>query len=107
MWISANNVASVVKKGYQVIHASNEYFYLDCGAGGWLGQNPLGNSWCNPFKTWQKVSCSIFLASRAVEAVLQAYTYTFDPLAGLRPSEYHLVLGGELPFFLAKELQKV
>ncbi|PPQ65899.1 hypothetical protein CVT26_000919 [Gymnopilus dilepis] len=76
VWISANNVASVVKKGYQVIHASNEYFYLDCGAGGWLGQNPLGNSWCNPFKTWQKA-------------------YTFDPLAGLKPSEYHLVLGGQ------------
>ncbi|KAF8877161.1 glycoside hydrolase superfamily [Gymnopilus junonius] len=64
-WISAHNVASLVKKGYKVIHASNEYFYLDCGAGGWLSQNPLGN------------------------------TYSFGPLAGLEPSRYHLILGGQ------------
>ncbi|KAF8903081.1 glycoside hydrolase superfamily [Gymnopilus junonius] len=75
-WISAHNVASLVKKGYKVIHASNEYFYLDCGAGGWLSQNPLGNSWCNPFRMWQKA-------------------YSFGPLAGLEPSRYHLILGGQ------------
>ncbi|KAH9031157.1 hypothetical protein EDB85DRAFT_2146325 [Lactarius pseudohatsudake] len=35
----------------------------DYGAGGWVGNNPGGNSWCEPFKTWQNA-------------------YTFDPLSG-------------------------
>lgn len=75
VWISANNVASVAQKGYKVIHAANEFFYLDCGHGGWVGQNPLGNSWCDPFKTWQKA-------------------YSFDPLAGLTSDQHHLITGG-------------
>ncbi|PPQ63592.1 hypothetical protein CVT24_004452 [Panaeolus cyanescens] len=76
VWISADNVASVAQKGFKVIHAANEYFYLDCGGGGWVGQNPLGNSWCDPFKTWQKA-------------------YTFNPVAGLTPDQYHLIMGGQ------------
>ncbi|KAF9046243.1 beta-hexosaminidase [Panaeolus papilionaceus] len=76
VWISANNVASVAQKGYKVIHAANEFFYLDCGHGGWVGQNPLGNSWCDPFKTWQKA-------------------YSFDPLAGLTSDQHHLITGGQ------------
>ena len=55
VWISAANVNAVVSKGFKVVHAANEYFYLDCGGGGWVGQNVNGNSWCDPFKTWQKV----------------------------------------------------
>ncbi|KAF8754955.1 beta-acetyl hexosaminidase like [Rhizoctonia solani] len=35
VWISSANVASVVNKGYRVIHAPSDFFYLDCGAGGW------------------------------------------------------------------------
>ncbi|KAH9480379.1 Beta-hexosaminidase 2 [Psilocybe cubensis] len=76
VWISPANVASVVQKGYKVIHAANDYFYLDCGHGGWVGQNVLGNSWCDPFKTWQKA-------------------YSFDPLANLTSDQYHLVQGGQ------------
>ena len=61
------------------MHASSDHFYLDCGGGGWIGgipgvkpnlfvkwvnalssllyrdEVPNGNSWCDPFKTWQKV----------------------------------------------------
>jgi len=55
VWISADNAAAVAQKGYKIIHAASDYFYLDCGGGGWVGQNVLGNSWCDPFKTWQKV----------------------------------------------------
>ncbi|KAJ3518178.1 hypothetical protein NLJ89_g16 [Agrocybe chaxingu] len=77
VWISADNVASVAQKGFKIVHAANEYFYLDCGGGGWVGQNVLGNSWCDPFKTWQKVA------------------YSFNPLAGLTEDQYHLVLGGQ------------
>ncbi|PPQ84283.1 hypothetical protein CVT25_013221 [Psilocybe cyanescens] len=76
VWISSDNVAAVVQKGFQVIHAASDYFYLDCGHGGWVGQNPLGNSWCDPFKTWQKA-------------------YSFDPLANLTTDQHHLVQGGQ------------
>ncbi|KAG6820624.1 hypothetical protein H0H93_014227 [Arthromyces matolae] len=49
---------------------------VDCGAGEWIGHDPTGNSWCDPFKTWQKA-------------------YTFDPLANLTDSQKPLVLGGQ------------
>ncbi|KAF9478204.1 N-acetylhexosaminidase [Pholiota conissans] len=76
VWISADNVAAVVQKGFRVVHAANDYFYLDCGHGGWVGQNVLGNSWCDPFKTWQK-------------------SYSFDPLANLTPDQHKFILGGQ------------
>ncbi|GAA5835280.1 hypothetical protein JCM5353_003216 [Sporobolomyces roseus] len=75
-WISSANVRAVVDKGYRIIHAASDYFYLDCGLGGWLGKNPSGNSWCDPFKTWSKI-------------------YSFDPFASLEPSQHDKVVGGE------------
>ncbi|KAJ1303293.1 hypothetical protein OPQ81_011490 [Rhizoctonia solani] len=75
VWISSANVASVVNKGYRLIHAASDFFYLDCGGGGWLGSFP-GNSWCDPFKTWQKA-------------------YSFDPLNGTTGDQASLVLGGQ------------
>ena len=48
----------------------------DCGHGGWVGDFPTGNSWCDPFKTWQ-------------------HSYTFDPVANLTAAETALVLGGQ------------
>ena len=48
----------------------------DCGGGGWVGANPNGNSWCDPFKTWQ-------------------LAYSFDPVANLTSAEAALVLGGQ------------
>ncbi|KAF8606798.1 glycoside hydrolase family 20 protein [Ceratobasidium sp. AG-I] len=76
VWISSANVAAVVNKGYRVIHAPSDYFYLDCGGGGWVGSFPSGNSWCDPFKTWQKA-------------------YSFDPLNGTTGDQASLVLGGQ------------
>ncbi|KAG6872266.1 hypothetical protein C0995_011403 [Termitomyces sp. Mi166 len=76
VWISSANVAAVAQKGYKLIHAASDYFYLDCGAGGWVGQNVLGNSWCDPFKTWQK-------------------SYSFNPLANLTQEQSKFVLGGQ------------
>lgn len=52
----STTAAKVVDAGFRFVHASSDYFYLDCGGGGWMGGNPDGNSWCDPFKTWQKVS---------------------------------------------------
>ncbi|KAG6853812.1 hypothetical protein C0991_001058 [Blastosporella zonata] len=54
----------------------NTVVMWDCGAGEWLGRDPTGNSWCDPFKTWQK-------------------SYTFDPLASLTTAQIPLVLGGQ------------
>jgi len=76
VWISSDDVKAVAEKGFRLIHAASDYFYLDCGGGGWVGDFPTGNSWCDPFKTWQK-------------------SYSFDPYANLTDSERSLVLGGQ------------
>ncbi|KAF5367788.1 hypothetical protein D9615_010509 [Tricholomella constricta] len=76
VWISSQHASSVAAKNFRIVHAPSDYFYLDCGAGEWLGNNPSGNSWCDPFKTWQK-------------------SYTFDPLASLTTAQRSLVLGGQ------------
>ncbi|KIM66908.1 glycoside hydrolase family 20 protein [Scleroderma citrinum Foug A] len=76
VWISSADAASVAEKGFRIVQAPSDYFYLDCGAGAWLGDDPTGNSWCDPFKTWSKA-------------------YTYDPLANLTKAQYHLILGGE------------
>ncbi|TFY54309.1 hypothetical protein EVJ58_g8941 [Rhodofomes roseus] len=80
VWISSDDVKAVVDQGFRVIHAASNYFYLDCGAGEWVGGDPTGNSWCDPFKTWQ-------------------YAYTFDPLANLTSDQYSQIMGGESPGF--------
>ncbi|KAJ2919173.1 hypothetical protein MD484_g1277, partial [Candolleomyces efflorescens] len=74
VWKSSKHAAKVVKKGFRVVHAPSDYFYLDCGGGEWFGNAP--GTWCDPFKSWQKA-------------------YTFDPLASLTSAEAILVLGGQ------------
>ncbi|KAJ4494536.1 glycoside hydrolase superfamily [Lentinula edodes] len=74
VWISSDDAAAVVQKGYRIVHAPSNYFYLDCGAGEWIGNDPTGNSWCDPFKTWQE-------------------SYTFNPLANISSAQVSLVLG--------------
>jgi hexosaminidase len=76
VWISSDDVKAVAESGHRIVHAASDYFYLDCGAGGWVGDFPAGNSWCEPFKTWQRA-------------------YTFDPTANLTAAEAKLVLGGQ------------
>ncbi|KAG6810905.1 hypothetical protein H0H92_009866, partial [Tricholoma furcatifolium] len=44
VWISSDDVAAVAEKGFKLIHAASDYFYLDCGHGGWVGDYPAGNS---------------------------------------------------------------
>ncbi|EJU02943.1 N-acetylhexosaminidase [Dacryopinax primogenitus] len=76
VWISSEDALAVAEKGYKMVHGPSDYFYLDCGAGEWLGNDTDGNSWCDPFKTWQKA-------------------YSFDPLQNLTEAQYDLVLGGQ------------
>ncbi|KAJ7776765.1 N-acetylhexosaminidase [Mycena maculata] len=76
VWISSDDVAAVAAAGFRIVHSASNYFYLDCGHGGWVGDFPAGNSWCDPFKTWQ-------------------YAYTFDPVANLTAAEATLILGGQ------------
>ncbi|KAJ7600334.1 glycoside hydrolase family 20 protein [Mycena floridula] len=76
VWISSANAAAVAAKKFRIVHAPSDYFYLDCGAGEWIGDTPTSNSWCDPFKSWQK-------------------SYTFDPLASLTTSQHSLVMGGQ------------
>lgn len=76
VWISSANAKSVAEAGHKIVHAPNDYFYLDCGHGIWVGNFTNGNSWCDPFKSWQKA-------------------YSFDPTANLTSTEATLVLGGQ------------
>ncbi|KAH9907122.1 N-acetylhexosaminidase [Fomitopsis serialis] len=75
VWISSDDVKAVADQGFKVIHAASNYFYLDCGAGEWVGGDPFGNG-CDPFKAWQ-------------------YAYTFDPLANLTSDQYSQIMGGQ------------
>ncbi|KAJ6837625.1 putative beta-hexosaminidase 2 [Iris pallida] len=83
-----NNTRLLVRAGYRVIVSSADFYYLDCGHGGWVGNDSRydrsgsdtgtdGGSWCDPFKTWQRV-------------------YDYDITYGLGDEEARLVLGGEV-----------
>ncbi|KAH9885996.1 N-acetylhexosaminidase [Cubamyces lactineus] len=80
VWQTSEDAAAVAERGLRFIHQPSNYFYLDCGAGDWLGDNILGNSWCDPFKTWQRA-------------------YSFDPYANLTAAQHGLVLGGQMPIW--------
>ncbi|RIB09504.1 Glycoside Hydrolase Family 20 protein [Gigaspora rosea] len=77
VWTTKEITKEVVSKGYRVITGSSDFWYLDCGHGAWLGNDVNGNSWCDPYKTWQKI-------------------YSYNPIDGLTDEETKLVLGGEV-----------
>lgn len=73
-----NNTKLIVSAGYRVIVSSSEFYYLDCGHGDFVGNDSSGGeSWCGPFKTWQRI-------------------YDYDILEGIEGEEARLVLGGEV-----------
>ena len=82
------NTKKIVSFGYRVILSSSDFYYLDCGHGGFIGNDSQydqqtsvnsgnGRSWCAPFKTWQTI-------------------YDYDITYGLSKEEANLVLGGEV-----------
>ncbi|CAG8645310.1 1737_t:CDS:2 [Dentiscutata erythropus] len=77
VWTTKDIVKEVVSKGYRVIVGSSDFWYLDCGHGAWVGNDINGTSWCDPYKTWQKI-------------------YSYNPFDGLTDEEAKLVIGGEI-----------
>ena len=70
------NIKALTSSGFDVIVSSADFMYLDCGYGGWVGNDPRydveanpdptavaisfnyggnGGSWCAPYKTWQRI----------------------------------------------------
>jgi hexosaminidase len=90
------NIQLLTAAGYDVIVSSSDFFYLDCGYGGWVSNDPRydvlynpdpndmnfnylgdGGSWCAPYKTWQRI-------------------YDYDFLDNLTTTEASHVLGAEV-----------
>ncbi|KAF2641459.1 putative beta-N-acetylhexosaminidase naga [Massarina eburnea CBS 473.64] len=98
------NINSITAKGFRVIVSSSDFMYLDCGYGGWVGNdarynvmvNPVANetnenitdfnwgagggSWCSPYKTWQRI-------------------YDYDFTQGLNETQKKLVVGSIAPLW--------
>ncbi|EFQ99950.1 beta-hexosaminidase [Nannizzia gypsea CBS 118893] len=93
------NIKNLTSNGYDVIVSSADFFYLDCGNGGWVSNDPRynvmtnpdpktpnfnylgdGGSWCAPYKTWQRI-------------------YDYDFTDGLTDEEKKHVLGGIAPLW--------
>ncbi|CEJ81202.1 hypothetical protein VHEMI01345 [[Torrubiella] hemipterigena] len=76
--------AKAVQKGYRTIGSSSDYWYLDCGHGGWINYNNANaanafpfNDYCSPVKNWRKV-------------------YYYDPWAGIPADKQSLLYGAEV-----------
>ncbi|KAL6241400.1 woronin body major protein [Rhinocladiella similis] len=93
------NIKNLTARGYDIVVSSSDFFYLDCGFGGWVSNDPrynemvnpnasvptfnyLGNggSWCAPYKTWQRI-------------------YDYDFTLNLTATEKGHVLGTEVPLW--------
>jgi hexosaminidase len=95
------NIFNLTRDGYRVIVSSSDFMYLDCGFGGWVGNDPRynvmvnpnktdgtpnfnygggGGSWCAPYKTWQRI-------------------YDFDFTQGLDDAQKALVQGAIAPLW--------
>ena len=93
------NIKNLTALGYDVVVSSSDFLYLDCGYGGWNGNDPRynemanpnasvptfnyggnGGSWCAPYKTWQRI-------------------YDYDFTLNLTEAEKKHVLGAEAPLW--------
>ncbi|KIX06130.1 uncharacterized protein Z518_04104 [Rhinocladiella mackenziei CBS 650.93] len=94
-----DNIKNLTSRGYDVVVSSADFFYLDCGSGGWVTNDPRynemsnpnasvptfnyggnGGSWCAPYKTWQRI-------------------YDYDFTLNLTKAENAHVLGTEVPLW--------
>ncbi|KAI2093261.1 woronin body major protein [Ophidiomyces ophidiicola] len=93
------HIKNLTTLGYDVIVSSADFMYLDCGFGGWVGNDPRynvmenptadvpnfnyggnGGSWCGPYKSWQRI-------------------YNYDFTKGLTDAEKKHVLGAIAPLW--------
>ncbi|EEP81709.1 beta-hexosaminidase [Uncinocarpus reesii 1704] len=94
-----SHIKNLTSRGHDVIVSSADFMYLDCGYGGWVGNDPRynemenpdpskptfnylgpGGSWCAPYKTWQRI-------------------YDYDFTDGLTDDEKKRVLGAVAPLW--------
>lgn len=93
-----DNIKKLTQAGYDVVVSSSDFFYLDCGHGGFVTNDPRynvqfnpdggvnfnyggnGGSWCAPYKTWQRI-------------------YDYDFTTNLTASEAKHVIGAEAPLW--------
>jgi len=54
LWTTGRDpvIGQILEQGYKVVFSNHDAWYLDCGAGAWVGE---GNNWCSPYKGWQTV----------------------------------------------------
>lgn len=95
------SISNLTAKGYDVIVSSVDFFYLDCGNGGFMNNDPAynvqtnpdpsgtevsfnyggqGGDWCAPYKTWQRI-------------------YDYDFTANLTHKQKKHVLGAVAPLW--------
>ncbi|KIV80835.1 hypothetical protein PV11_08311 [Exophiala sideris] len=93
------NIQNLTAMGYDIVVSSADFFYLDCGFGGWVTNDPRynemtnpnvsvpnfnylgdGGSWCAPYKTWQRI-------------------YDYDFTLNLTAQQQSHVLGTEVPLW--------
>ncbi|KAK4942890.1 woronin body major protein [Elasticomyces elasticus] len=93
------NIQNLTAMGYDIVVSSADFFYLDCGFGGWVTNDPRynemtnpnvsvpnfnylgdGGSWCAPYKTWQRI-------------------YDYDFTFHLTAQQQSHVLGTEVPLW--------
>lgn len=95
-----SNIKNLTRDGFDVVVSSADFMYLDCGNGGWVGNDPRydvmtnpmtngtetfnyggdGGSWCAPYKTWQRI-------------------YDYDFTLNLTDAEKQHVIGAEAPLW--------
>ncbi|CAR66369.1 DEHA2F18920p [Debaryomyces hansenii CBS767] len=77
----ADSIKKLTNMGYDIIVSSASHLYLDCGYGGFVTNDPRyvdsdhneefnqgsGGSWCNPYKTWQRIYSYDFAANLTQE----------------------------------------
>ncbi|KAK2736838.1 hypothetical protein FQN57_000518 [Myotisia sp. PD_48] len=97
--LGLTHLKHLTSNGYDTIVSSADFFYLDCGHGGYVSNDPRynvmenpdpkvpsfnylgpGGSWCAPYKTWQRI-------------------YDYDFTDGLTEQEKKHILGGIAPLW--------
>ena len=93
IWRANQDAKKVLDRGYRIIHGSSDYFYLDCGMGGWMiDQSGDGKSWCDPFKPWDRIYTSVLLLTSPFSG--RSTEPSFDPYLNITLDQRDRVLGG-------------